>query len=158
MPDVVLQHDVADLGSLRILTAFASLTAGGSGDDTLVTGLTFDRESFANGSLPMSAEFAALFDAVLAQAKTLSITFDVQHSVDGATWVDFQTQVATVFATGPTGGGTVTGQATLGVDLTMANRYVRLNLTPDLSNTSTDTATVIGVGFFAGFDRLPASP
>jgi hypothetical protein len=156
MADVVLQHDVADLGSIRILSAPDTLTAGGTGDATLVTGIALDRFNFANGSLPMSAEFAVLFDATLSVGKTLSITFDVQHSPDNTIWTDFQTQAAVVVATGPTGGGTVVGQSSLGVDLTMANRYVRMNFTPDLSATSVDTAIVVGAGFFAGFDRLPA--
>jgi hypothetical protein len=158
MADINLQHDVADLGSLRLMTAFASLTAGGSGNNVQVVGATFDRESFANGSLPLSAEFAVLYSSALAATKTLTVAFDVQTSPDGATWADFATQAATLAATGPAGGGTLTGQISLGVDLTMAQRYIRFNFTPDLTNTSTDTATTVGAAFFAGFDRLPASP
>lgn len=157
MGDINLTHNVGGLGSIRALTAPSSATAGGTGAGTQVVGIGFDRESFANGSLPMSAEFSVLFDTTLAHNDTLSVAFDVQHSVDGSTWVDFATQAATVSATGNSGGTAQVGQINLPVDLTMANRYVRLNYTPTFSASSTDTAALQGAAFFAGFDRLPAS-
>lgn len=153
---VVLQHDIAALAAIRRLSDKADATAGGAGNNTLVDGYSLDREGFAGGSLPNTALLGILFTATLAATKTLSIAVDVQHSADGSTWVDYATQAATVVATGPTGGGTVTGQLPFGVDLTGANRFVRVNFTPDLSATATDTAELIACGAFGGFDTLPA--
>ncbi len=158
MADIVLQHNVGALGSTRALTAPSSATAGGSGAGTQVVGTGFDRASFGNGSLPTSAEFFVLFDTTLASTHTLSVAFDVQHSPDNSTWTDFATQAATVSATGNVGGTAQISQITLGVDLTLANRYVRLNYTPTFSAGSVDTAALQGGAFFAGFDRLAASP
>jgi hypothetical protein len=156
MSDIVLQKNVAALGSLRRLSDQAALTAGGSGDATTVTGITIDRQAFGNGSMPDSAELAVLFAATLASGATLSVTFDVQDSADNSSFTDYATTAAIVAATGPSGGGTVKGQVTQGFNLKGARRYVRLTYLPDLSASGTDTATVIATGFFAGFDRLPA--
>ncbi len=135
----------------------ATLTAGGAGDDTLVDGLTIDREAIGQGSMPDSALFGVLYEATLAATKTLSIAYDIQTSPDGTNWTDYQSGAAAILATGPTGGATIKGSFNIQVNLRSAQRYVRLNYTPDLSNTATDTAYCDGVGFFAGFDRLPAS-
>jgi hypothetical protein len=156
MSDIVLQRNVGALGDLLRLTDQAALTAAGSGDATTVTGQTIDREGFAGGSLPNSAEIAVLFAATLASGKTLSVTFDVQDSLDGTTFADYATSAALVAATGPSGGGTVKGQLEFPVSLGSARRYVRLLFLPDLSATGTDTAVAIAAGFFAGFDRLAA--
>jgi hypothetical protein len=157
MPDIVLQHAVGALGSLRLLSAFSALTAGGAGNNVAVTGITLDREAFASGSLPNSAELALLFSTNLAAGKTLSLGYTVNTSQDGATWTALTSVASAVVATGPTGGGTVSGQLTIPVDLTGGGRFVQIVFTPALNNTSTDTATVAAAGFFAGFDRLPAA-
>jgi hypothetical protein len=157
MPDFVTQRNIAAMGELRRLSAQAALTAAGTGDATTVTGGTIDRAGFAGGSLPGSADIGVLFAATLASGQTLSVTFDVQDSPDGTNFSDFYTQAATVAATGPSGGGVVTGAINIGVDFTLARRYTRVLFVPDLSATGTDTAVAIAAGFFAGYDRLPAA-
>jgi hypothetical protein len=156
MADIVLQHAIGALGSLRLLSSFAALTAGGAGNNVAVTGITLDREAFAGGSLPNSSELALLFSTTLAAGKTLSLGYSINSSQDGATWTLLVTGASAVVATGPAGGGTVTGQLTIPVDLTSGGRFVQIVFTPALNNTATDTATVVAAGFFAGFDRLPA--
>lgn len=156
MGDIVTQRNIGAMGDLLRLSDQAAITAAGSGDATTVTGQTIDREGFAGGSLPNSAEIAVLFSATLASGKTLSVTFDVQDSPDGTNFSDYATSAALVAATGPSGGGTVRGQLEYQVNLTSARRYVRLLFVPDCSATGTDTATVIAAGFFGGFDRLAA--
>ena len=59
-------------------------------------------------------------------------------------------------ATGPTGGGTVTGQLQLRSQMSGARDFVRVVFTPTLNNTVADTATVAAVLVLAGFSRLPA--
>ena len=47
MADIVTQHSMAELLTAKIASAFTAATAGGTGDNTAVTGLTIDR--FATG-------------------------------------------------------------------------------------------------------------
>jgi hypothetical protein len=154
--NIVLQRDVGSLGSLKRLSAAASAVAAGAGDATTATGVTIDRMAFANGSMPNSLALAFPFEAVLATAKTLSIGYAVQDSADGSNWSDYQTAAPAVVATGSTAASAAAGQLEVSVNLTSARRYVRANHAPDLSATQTDTAASRAVGFFAGFDRLPA--
>jgi len=156
MSDIVLQRDVASLGTPLRLSAAGSQTAGGAGDATTVTGVTVDRFSIGNGSMPLVANMAVAYEATLASGATLSIGYAVQDSADGSTWADYQTATYAVVATGPSGGGAKNGVFDLGsVNLSSARRYVRLNYNPDLSASGTDTAASRGFGFAAGYDRLP---
>jgi hypothetical protein len=155
MTDIVLQHDVASLGSLLRLTAAATAVAAGSGDSSTTTGATIDRFGSFSGSMPETFVFAVPWDATLATGKTLSIGYAVQTSDDGSSWTDFQTATYAVVGTGSTAASVLAGTFQVGVDLTAARRYVRSDFALDLSNTGTDTAAARGVGFFAGFDRLP---
>jgi hypothetical protein len=154
--NIVLQRDVGSLGALKRLSAAASAVAAGAGDSTTVTGVTIDRMGFPNGSMPNSLALAFPWEAVLATAKTLSIGYAVQDSADNSNWSDYQTATYAVMATGSTAASAAAGQLEVSVNLTSARRYVRANHALDLSATQTDTAASRAVGFFAGFDRLPA--
>lgn len=157
MSDMVIQRNIGALISPKIASAITALTAGGSGDATAVTGLTIDRAALR---MPLSADLVLSYTATLAATKTLSFgTVKIQDSADGSTWADVSTISITdpgVVATGPTGGATVSGQVSIPVALAGARRYVRANCTPDLSATSTDTASVVEHLIFGGFDRFPA--
>lgn len=153
--NIVLQKNVAALGALIRATVAASAVAAGTGDATSVTGLTIDRFNSAGG-LAQSAEFGVAYEATLASGATLSIGYAIQDSADGSTWADYQTATYAVVATGPSGGGAVGGLLSITADLSSAKRYTRLNFRPDLSAGGTDTAVARGIGFLAGFDRLPA--
>ena|SRR5579872_2903707 len=157
MSDIVLTRNVAALGDIKRLTDHGTSTAGGTGDATSITGLTIDREGFAGGSLPDSLLASVIFEATLASGATLSVGYAVQDSADNSSFADYQTATYAVVATGPSGGGAVKGQFNVPVNLTSARRYTRFNYNPKCSSTGTDTTYSDGVGFFAGFDRLPAS-
>lgn len=148
--------DVASLVTARLASAFASATAGGAGNNTSVVGLTIDRQAFV--SLPLCGEIEIAFETVLGQGNTLSITaLQVEDSADGVSWATYQTLTAPgVVATGPTGGGTVRGQVSAGINLSSARRYVRVDHTPVLSAANTDTAKTVAVLVLGGFDELPA--
>ncbi len=160
--------NITELETPAALSDSLSWTAGGTGDDTILTGFAIDRARFSlDASLAISVDVIVAYDATLAAGKTLSLTFDLQTSIDGQNWTDYAIQPATVVATGPTGGGRVVGVSRLtrqdsniasgysvGVDLSGARRYVRLLLTPDLSNTGTDTAVISTVGVFGGFNPV----
>lgn len=151
----VIMTDIASVIAPRIASAFTSATAGGTGDNTSVVGATLDRAALG---LPLCAEVGVFFSATLAATKTLSITaLKVEDSADGSTWADYAVLTAPgVVATGPTGGGTVSGQATSGVNLSGARKYIRVTHTPDLSATGTDTATTVAIAVLAGFTPIPA--
>ena len=151
----VSKRSVGDEISVRRASASATATAGGSGDATAVTGVIIDRAALG---WPETAVIAIPFTATLAAAATLTITDTLQHGdasnlSDAAT---LSTQAAVTVATGPGGGGTVTGTYERNVSLRGAKRYVRVNFTPDLSAANTDTAALGSATIvFAGADRLP---
>jgi hypothetical protein len=158
MADIVLQRDVADLLTSKLGSAFAALTAGGSGDATAVVGVAIDR--FATGSMPLSAELLLAFSAVLGATKSLSIgTVKIEQSPDGSNWdaTALMTFTDPGIVASSVGGGTVTGVVKLNVPLGSAKRWVRVDFTPDLSAANTDTATVVAVWNLGGFDLIPAS-
>lgn len=132
--------------------AFAKhgVVAGGGADGVKVTGETIDRQKYQSLSLMIGAV------ATLAQGETLSITVEEQQSDDGSTW-DTATAVVTLtdFLTGDTGGSTESGVSQQGIDLQGKKRYVRYNVTPDLSNTATDTCAVVGIAVLGGKRELP---
>jgi hypothetical protein len=150
--------EINNIGSkIAVVRAAANTaaTAGGSGDNTAVTGVIIDRAAL---NWPASAVFAVPFTTTLAATQTLSVAMTVQDG-DNDALSDagtFATRANAVVATGPSGGGTVTGTVELDVNLTGAKRYVRLNFTPDLSASGTDTAALSGVVAFGGQRRLPS--
>ena len=64
---------------------------------------------------------------------------------------------ATVVATGETGGSTETGVAVATFDVSGANRYIRLQFTPNASASGTDTAAIQAVAILGGQKRNPPS-
>jgi len=147
-------RSIGDEIAVRRSAANTAVTAGGGGDNTAVTGVIIDR---AELGYPQSAVLAIPFTATLAAAATLSLAYTVQEGnaanlSDAAT---LATATAAVVATGPVGGGTVTGTFEVNLSLAGAGRYVRANFTPDLSAANTDTAGLSAVLVFGGSNRLP---
>lgn len=148
-------RSIGDLIAVRRAAANTAVTAGGAGDNTEVVGVTLDR---AQLGFPQSCVVAISFTATLAAAATLTIAWDIDEG-NAANLSDAEVltaQTATVVATGPVGGGTVTGTFEVSVPLMGAGRYLRLNFTPNLSAANTDTAALAAVLVFGGADRLPA--
>ncbi len=152
---IVELENIGDKISVVRAAANTAATAGGSGDNTAVTGVIIDRAAFG---WAQSAVFAVPFTATLGATETLSVAMTVQHGEDsGLSDVGtLATRANAVVATGPSGGGTVTGTVEFDVNLSGARRYVRLNFTPDLSRANTDTAALSAVTVFGGAIRLPA--
>lgn len=151
---IIETRNVGDTISVRRAADNTAATAGGSGDATAVTGVIIDRAALG---WPQSAVIAIPFTATLAATATLTITDTLQHGdnsglSDAAT---LSTQTAQTVATGPAGGGTVTGVYERNVSLRGAKRYVRVNFTPDLSAANTDTAALSAVLVTGGAERLP---
>jgi len=147
-------RNIGALVAVMRASANAAATAGGSGDATAVTGVILDR--IENGN-PQSGVLAIPYTATLAAGETLSIGYTVQsgNADDLADATTLKTAASAVVATGPDGGGTVSGAFEVDLLLAGAGRYVRANFTPDLSASGTDTAALSSVMVFGGFDRLP---
>lgn len=148
-------RSIGDLIAVRRAAANTAATAGGSGDNTEVAGVILDRAALG---FPQSAVVAIPFAATLAAGATLAIAWDIDEGNNsGLSDAEVLTSAtAAVVATGPAGGGTVTGTFEANVSLAGAGRYVRLNFTPNLSAANTDTAALSAVIVFGGADRLPA--
>lgn len=147
-------RDIGALIKVDRAAANTSITAGGGGDDAPVTGVILDRAAMG---WPESAVLAIPFTATLAAGATLSIGYTVQEGQAPALGdaETLATAAAAVVATGPSGGGTVTGTFEVSLNLRGAGRYVRANFTPDLSAANTDTAALSAVLVTGGANRLP---
>lgn len=123
-----------------------TITAGGSGDGDEVNGVSIDRED------AHCARFSVAARAALGAGESLVVQATVQDSADGSTFADVAADLqpggaadSTILTLTSAGGGTVTGEATIDVDLSSLRRYVRIQLHPDASRANTDTYTVAAV-------------
>ena len=147
-------QDAGALIAARYGVAGVDAVAGGAGDATEASGAWVDRRGF--GSLKV----VIAFTATLAQDETLSIGANLQDASDssGTGAADFGTALASaVRATGGAGGSTETGVIELDFDLSAADRYVRVQFTPDLSAAMTDTAELAAVYVLAGSTDNPVT-
>lgn len=146
-------RNIGDVIKVARVGANIAATAGGSGDASEVTGTIIDRNAIGS---PSSGVLAVSYTATLAQGETLSLTYDVVEG-DESDLSDGETlKTATVvLATGDTGGSTEAGCHEIDLKLVAGGRYVRADLTPDLSASGTDTAALAAVLVCGGMDRLP---
>lgn len=134
--------------------AISTATAGGTGDATEVDGAYIDRQGFD------SLKVIIAYKATLAEAKTLSIAANLQDATSsvGAGVADYGDAMASaVVATGDTGGSTETGVVELDFDISGANQYVRVQYTPNLNASATDTATLAAVYILGGAQVQPVT-
>jgi hypothetical protein len=132
------EHSVGDFLT-QLFGGAGRAVAAGAGDNTEVDGGWGDR----TGSQSCFVDIA--YTATLTAAATLSFTANLQDATSsaGAGAADFGTALsATVVATGPGGGGTVTGvYRCLETDLAGARAYIQAQITPNLSAGATDLCT-----------------
>lgn len=148
-------HDINSFIGAVPAADSATATAGGTGDNTQVTGLVIDR--FAQG-LPLSAAILIRYKAVLAAAATLSIAYSIETD-DASNFpaaVVLQSATTAVVDTGAGGGSTQRGVFRIPVDLAGAKQYIRLKYTPDLSAANTDTFEGSAIAVLGGQENLPA--
>ncbi|MGR3605320.1 hypothetical protein [Sulfitobacter sp.] len=147
-------RNIGALIAVMRASANAAATAGGAGDATAVTGTIID---LMESGHPLSGVLAIPYTATLAAGATLSIGYTVQsgNADDLGDATTLETGPSAVVATGPAGGGTVSGTLEVDLPLAGAGRYVRANFTPNLSAPGTDTAALSSVMVLGGFDRLP---
>lgn len=150
-----MHPSTTDIGALFVGKAVGAgtATAAGTGDATKVTGQSIDVMTYKSGSLFIAGK------AALAEDKTLTYAVEYQLSDDNTNWdTAVAIQAATLAATGDTGGTTEYPVVKLDVDLVAyGKRYVRFNITPDLSASGTDTLTWAAVFVAGGGQNLPAT-
>ena len=157
---------VEDIGSLLTLhdacgTATSAgvpiLTIAGATEDNVeVTGETIDRIDSSTGAMAMSAVLCTTYNATLANTKTITFAHEYQLSADGSSWdTAVAIEAATTEATGDGVSTEFRGVSTFDLDLSAHKRYIRFNVTPNLSNTSTDAASWHTVAVLGGYNRIP---
>jgi hypothetical protein len=145
---------VAELLAARHSSAGVDVTAAGAGDNVEVDGAWIDRSGLLSGKA------VVVYTATLAQGETLSIAANAQDADDssGTGAADYGAALtSTVVATGDTGGSTETGVVELDFDLMGARGFLRLQFTPDLSASGTDTAELAAVWILGGADEQPVT-
>ena len=155
----VLSKNVGALITARKGSAFLSWTSGGTGDGTVKSGTSLDRESVGasgQGGIPESCVVSALYEATLGSGASLTIALGVDDSADNSNWSGYATLAAQTVATGPSGGGAVSGQVAFNVNLSSARRWVRPRFVPTLTRGGTDTGISVAVMVLGGADKLPA--
>jgi len=111
------------------------LTAGATEDGIKVTGQTIDRLKFRSVALAVDVL------ATLGASETIAFAVEYQDSSDGSTWnTAVAMQASTVLLTDSGSGSNLHGTLELSLDLTARQRYIRFNITPDMSASGTDTA------------------
>lgn len=130
-----------------------AITAGGTGDNTAVTGFTIDRQDYD------SLSFLIVWLAALGATETLDLNdVEYQESDDGSNWdTAVALQADSEIGVGAAGGSNESGVVKIDLALRGKKRYIRLNFTPDLSASSTDTAVLAAVAVLGGDRVLPPS-
>lgn len=119
--------------------AISTATAAGTGDATAVTGATVDLLSYD------SLKIVIPYTATLTDEKSLLLAVEYQQSADGTNW-DTATAIraSSIIATSD-GGTTETGVYEYDMDASGLKRYFRVNYTPDLNASGTDTAKLASI-------------
>ncbi|MBP2302529.1 hypothetical protein J2850_005268 [Azospirillum picis] len=146
---------VAELGPCAFALPATSATAGGAGDGTAANGVTIDLTALPGGVRAESIAFLIGAKATLAATKTLTVAARILTSPDGSVWTEAVASASILVLTGGAGGTTEAGTGRIGISLEYCKQFVRMEVTPDLSATATDTASLFGLAVFGGADRLP---
>lgn len=116
-----------------------SITAGAGSDNIAYSSAEFDTAMYNTMLIMVSGE------ATLAEGETLKVTVKVTESAtSGGSFTDAETLATTAtIATGGSGGSTEDGVVAYTVDISQYARYQIVEVTPDLSASGTDTATLV---------------
>lgn len=126
----------------------SQFTAGSAGDNVAATSPSVDR--FKNGS----CQLVVAAKTNLAANNTLSVSVAISDSDDNSTFNTAKAIGSYTVATGATAGDLCTYP--ININLSGFARYVKFIITPDLSASGTDTATVNAYVNLCGSDKIPA--
>ena len=136
-----------------------------TGDGSEKTGYSIDRNDDTSDPF-LSAKVIIPYSASLAAGNTLTLKSNAQDSSSTASgWADYDDKdgstanTATIGSTGSTAAQTLSGVLEYDLDLSSAKRYLRVQVTPTLSGSSTESDDVDlgGVMVLGGANVLPAS-
>lgn len=152
-------RDIRDIELPKQGIIHTAYLAAGTGDATEITGTSIDR--FALGSRYQSMDVLVQGNNTMASGETFTLTFNLQDSSDDSTFADFGTPfTAAIIQTAA--GAAVTKEPfeqRLPSDILLNNakRYVRLQVTPNLSASGTDTGLISATMIFGAPETYPAS-
>lgn len=140
--------------------SISTAIAAGAGDATAVTGAYIDRTLGGTVGQVGSGKLIVEYKTTLSASKALSlaVSFNDATSSGGAGAAAYGPSYAsTAIVTDGGSGGTYTGTVEFDVDFSGARNFIAPIVTPDLTATGTDTATISGVWVLFGSDRNPIS-
>lgn len=157
-----MSHPLNDIGSLISSSdgnasessgAPSLITAAGTGDNTKVTGQVINRKSGV--ALAHSAVVATGWLAALTNAKTFSLAHEIAESSDGSNFDTAEVIEALAVKKTATSTTNFRGVDEHDVNLMGRKQYFRVNVTPDLNASGTDTALFFTVIVLGGWTQIP---
>lgn len=126
------------------------IVAAATEDNVKTTGESIDTQGYMSAVLVLSGQVA------LTDTKTASFTVEYQTSPDNSTWATAVELSATaVNATGDTGNTIEDLLLELALNVAALPRYIRFNVTLDLSHTSTDEGLYSATCVLGGKESMP---
>jgi len=125
----------------------APFTAGTTGDNVAIAGVTIDRENYQSGAV------AIFYSTTLTTKKELEASISIKEAGVGEAWgsaIPLLTTESIATATG-------VGVYTFPIDFSQYKRYVQFTTTLNLTNTKTDTADYAVAVIKSGSNTIPAS-
>lgn len=130
--------------NVKAVTTNNDATAASTGDNTKVTGDSIIKTGYD------ACLLAIVGTLTVADTETLSYAVEIQDSADGSTWnTATSLKSATVVHTSDGGDTDQSFTVPLEVDVSDYDKYIRFNITPDLSASSTDTCNWNAVAVLA---------
>lgn len=144
-----------DIGEY-VLGEFALLNAAATTAGTAVNGKAIDRR--ANGSHYVSAKILVPIQYKLSSGTPIVITANLQHGATTTAYSNIGSTAAFTTITGATGGSSGYAVLAKNVDITNANRYLRVRITPDCNVVSSvQFCNYSGIVLLGGADAYPAA-
>ena len=152
-------RDIRDIELPKHGLLTTAFLAAGTGDNTEIDGVEFDR--FALGSRYQSMDVLIHGNVTLQSGETLTLAANLQDSADASTWADFGIPfTSAVILTAAGAALTLSAFQQRMPDpilLNNAKRYVRMQVTPNISTANTDTGVITATVIFGAPESYPAS-
>lgn len=164
----MFEHDLGEFIVPVHALDLANAVADSVTDNVAVNGATVNRRNATTGGVAKSGVAIVTYSATLSAAESVTLTVALQESTNGSSWDTAETLTSST-VTDDDAGGTYTGIVEANVDFTGRKQYVRLVVTPDLSQAdipevldpptpaveATDTVSFSGVWVFGGYQFGP---
>jgi hypothetical protein len=154
-----MSHEsVNDSGARQIakFCDYIAATAASTGDDTKATSEEVDR-LVSGAGLAQSCKLLVPFTTTLDNAETLSLTVNIIHADATGAEAGAVVIAAKAVVKTATSATTFNGVAEYDVNLAPYGRFIKFEITPDLSRGGTDTAVLMPCVVLGGFVATPVS-